>query len=93
MFFVMVLISLCVSFVALLVALPACAKVYHTFLRGQLVECPENHRQATVAVSPIIAAGTSAIIPTVLFVKGCALWPEHRSCKRNCTAQLRCRMM
>ena len=88
MIFLLTLISTIVSFVALLVALPECAEVYHRFMRGHLVECPERHQQSTVAVSPVIAASTSAIAGTLLVVRGCALWPEHKCCSRRCITQL-----
>lgn len=91
MFVVLLLISTMVSFAALLVALPQCVEVYHRFIRGHLVECPERHQQSTVTVSAGIAAGTSAIVGPILVVRGCALWPENRRCERHCVSQLRCR--
>jgi hypothetical protein len=88
MFFVLLAVSTMVSFVALLVALPQCAQVYHRFIRGHVVECPERHQQSTVMVSAGIAAGTSVILNPVLVVRGCALWPENKRCRRRCVAQL-----
>lgn len=85
-------VSMLVSFVALFVALPECVQVYHRFMHGHLVECPDRHQQSTVIVSPGIAAGTSPIVGTILVVKGCAFWPENRKCRRHCVAQLRCKM-
>jgi hypothetical protein len=82
-------ISFLVSSAALFVALPRCVEIYHRFARGHLVECPESKRQSTVVVSPGIAAGSSAIAGPLLVVRGCALWPENRHCKRRCIAQLR----
>lgn len=90
MFFMLLMISTVTSFVALLVALPQCVEVYNRFVRAHLVECPEKHQQSTVAVSAGIAAGTSALAAPMLVVKGCALWPENRRCRRHCVSQLRC---
>lgn len=82
-------ISTLVLFTALYMALPGSVEVYHRFMRNHFVECPDNHQQSTVTVSPAVAAGTSVIAGTVLFVKGCTRWPEHRGCRRHCRSQLR----
>lgn len=85
---VLVVMSVVVSFAALLVTLPQCIEVYRQFTRGHFVECPETHQQSTIAVSAGIAAGTSAITRPVLVVTACVLWPV-KCCSRRCIAQIR----
>ena len=89
MVFTLIAISTVILLAALYKALPESMEVYHRFTRDHMVECPDNNQQSTVAISPVVAAGTSAIVGTVLVIKECTRWPEHRRCRRDCKAQLR----
>lgn len=83
-------ISFLVNFVAISIAMPTIVDTYQRYSRGKLVICPEKKQQATVAVSPRIAAVSSVLIPKdVRIVKACSLWPEMDCCHRACTAQIR----
>ena len=86
------ILSTLILFAALYVALPDSVELYHRFMHGHVVDCPDRHQQSTVIVSPGIAAGSAPIVRPILVVKGCVFWPENRKCRRHCTAQLRCRM-
>lgn len=83
-------ISLLVTFAALTVALPTCVEVYHRYRRSHFVQCPKTRREASVVVSPGVAAASSAFLPThIHFIKSCSLWPEYRRCGCRCLSQLR----
>ncbi len=83
-------ISFLINFVAISIAMPTIVDTYQRYSRGKLVICPEKKQQATVAVSPKIAAVSSVLIPKdIRIVKACSLWPEMDCCHRACTAQIR----
>ncbi|MDL1891592.1 hypothetical protein FBQ87_01690 [Sphingobacteriales bacterium CHB3] len=83
-------ISFLINFVAISIAMPTIVDTYQRYSRGKLVICPEKKQQATVAVSPRIAAVSSVLIPKdIRIVKACSLWPEMDCCHRACTAQIR----
>lgn len=83
-------ISFLINFIAISVAMPTIIDTYQRYSRGKLVICPEKKQQATIALSPKIAA-VSSVFSTkeIRVVKACSLWPEMECCHRACTAQVR----
>lgn len=81
-------LSLLVNFVAITVALPTFLHTYQRYSRGKLVVCPERRQQATVALSPKIAAISAVFAPKeIRLIKACSLWPDVH-CAKQCIAQL-----
>jgi hypothetical protein len=82
------ILSLLVNFVAITVALPTILNTYQRYSRGKLVVCPERHQQATIALSPKIAAISAVFVPKeIRLIKACSLWPDVH-CTKQCIAQL-----
>jgi hypothetical protein len=83
------ILSFIINFIAITVAIPTIINTYQRYSRGKLVVCPEKNQQATIALSPKIAALTAVFIPKeIRVVKACSLWPEIGHCNRACAAQL-----
>jgi hypothetical protein len=82
------ILSFLINFIAITVALPTIADTYRRYSRGKLVTCPEENRQATIAVSPKIAAISAVFAPKeIRVIRECSLWPAVQ-CSRACLAQL-----
>jgi len=82
-------ISFAVNFAAITVALPTIINTYQRYSRGKLVQCPAKQQQATILVSPKIAALSAVLIPKeIRIVKACSLWP-YAECTKLCTTQIR----
>ncbi len=83
------ILSFLINFIAITVAIPTIINTYQRYSRGKLVTCPEKQQQATIALSPNIAAVSSVFSPKeIRVVKACSLWP-YAHCTRACTAQVR----
>lgn len=90
MIILLFIISFLINFIAISLAMPTIINTYQRFSRGKLVVCPEKKQQATVALSPRIAALSAILIPReIRVVKACSLWPELDCCRRACTVQIR----
>jgi hypothetical protein len=84
------ILSFLINFIAISLAMPTIINTYRRYSRGKLVICPETKQQATVALSPKIAAVTAVLSPKEIhIVKACSLWPEMGYCSKACTAQVR----
>lgn len=89
MFLFLFVISFIVNIIAITVAIPTIINTYQRYARGKLVMCPEKQQQATIALSPKIAALSSVFIPhEIRIIKTCSLWP-YVHCTRMCIAQVR----
>ena len=53
-----------------------------------LVECPENHETAAVAVKGMQAAVTAGFGNPRLELKQCSRWPERQGCGQQCLEQI-----
>ena len=83
-------LSCIVNFIAITVAIPTIISTYQRYSRGKLVVCPEKKQEATIALSPRIAAVSAVFIPKeIRVVKACSLWDEGLRCTRECVAQVR----
>lgn len=81
-------LSFLINFIAITLALPTIAETYRRYSRGKLVTCPEQNRQATIALSPKLAAISVVFVPReIRVVKECSLWPAVK-CSRACIAQV-----
>jgi hypothetical protein len=84
------ILSFIINFIAITVAIPTIINTYQRYSRGKLVVCPQKNQQATIALSPKIAAVTAIFVPKeIRVVKACSLWPEIEHCNRACAAQVR----
>ena len=82
--------SFIINFIAITIAIPTLINTYRRYRRGKLVVCPEKQRQATIALSPKIAAMSAVFIPHELrIVKACSLWEGAPQCNHACVAQVR----
>lgn len=82
------ILSFIINFIAIIVAMPTIINTYQRYSRGKLVQCPEKQQQATIVLSPKIAALSAVFSPKeIRVVKECSLWP-YVDCTRACTAQL-----
>lgn len=90
MLLLLFILSLIINFVAITVAIPTIINTYQRYSRGKLVVCPEKQQQATIALSPKIAALSAVFIPKeVRVVKACSLWEGNPQCNHACVAQVR----
>jgi hypothetical protein len=89
MIIILFILSFLVSFLAISLALPGAVELYQRYRRSHFVVCPETQQECGVTISPLVAATSSAIMPTRLHVKECTLWPDRKPCSRRCLWQLR----
>jgi hypothetical protein len=83
------ILSFIVNFIAIAVAIPTIVSTYQRYSRGKLVVCPEKNQQATIALSPKIAAISAVFVSKeIRVVKECSLWSEMPHCTRACAAQV-----
>jgi hypothetical protein len=82
-------LSFIINVVAISVAIPTILNTYQRYSRGKFVVCPEKRQQATIALSPKIAALSAVLIPKELrVVKACSLWAGAPKCNHACLAQI-----
>lgn len=82
-------VSFIINFLAFTFVLPAVIETYKRYSRGKLVICPVKKQEATIALSPQIAATSAIFLPTeIRVVKACSLWDEQLCCSRACVAQI-----
>ncbi len=88
MFLFLFVIGFIISIIAIRVAIPTLIATYQRYARAKFVICPEKQQQATIALSPRIAAISSIFIPhEIRLVKACSLWP-YVNCTRTCVRQV-----
>lgn len=89
MFLFLFVISFIVNIIAITVAIPTIINTYQRYARSKVVICPEKQQQATIALSPKIAALSAVFIPhEIRIIKACSLWP-YVNCTQMCMAQVR----
>ncbi len=82
------ILSFILNFVAISIAIPTITDTYRRYQRAKLVVCPEKNQEATIAVSPRIAATTVMFVPNeIRVIRACSLWP-YSPCTKACAAQL-----
>lgn len=83
------ILSFVLNFIAISIAIPTITDTYRRYQRAKLVICPEKKQEATIAVSPKVAATTVMFVPDeIRVIRACSLWP-YAACSKACTAQLR----
>lgn len=89
MFLFLFVISFIVNIIAITVAIPTIINTYQRYARSKVVICPEKQQQATITLSPKIAALSAVFIPhEIRIIKACSLWP-YVNCTQMCMAQVR----
>lgn len=71
------------------VLLPNYLSVFFHHRKPKRIMCPERGGEATVSVSPHLAALTSLLDSERRRVKHCSLWSEGKDCDGECLKDLR----
>lgn len=81
-------ITAILALAALYVLLPVMSTAFRRFRGRKTLRCPETGRGASVDLSGLSAALTSAIGSPRLCVRNCSLWPERKDCQQACLRRL-----
>jgi hypothetical protein len=81
-----------ISVGAVYVLLPNYLSVFFGHRKPKRIMCPERGEEATVSISPHLAALTSLFDSEKLRLKRCSLWSEGKSCDVGCLKNLRKRL-
>ena len=78
-----------ISVGAVYVLLPNYLSVFFGHRKPKMITCPEKGWEATVSISPHLAALTSLFDSERRRVKRCSLWSEGKGCDMGCLKNLR----